>query len=368
MIGRRRAGLTLAVVCAAVTLSSVARIAAARQQCAGTATTSSVCSRVEGVASIGMTVSDLDQSIEFYTSVLGFKLEDTEEYTGEAYERLTGVFGARGRVARLRLGQESLELTQFVSPEGKPYPADSRSNDRWFQHVALVVTDMDRAYTHLRANRVRHSSSGPQTLPSWNKDAGGISAFYFKDPDGHVLEAIHFPAGKGDPKWQSPSSSLFLGIDHTAIVTADTDRSIAFYRDVLGMTIVGTSENYGPEQEQLNNVFGARLRITALRAPLGPGVELLEYLAPGDGRDYPSDVRANDLVHWHTTFIAPAPDELAVQFREFRIRWISPGLVSTDTGSPRTSSVCHVRDPDGHAVVVRSIVGAGYLLEGQIAP
>ena len=45
------------------------------------------------------------------------------------------------------------------------------------------------------------------------------------------------------------------------------------------MTIAGTSENYGVEQEHLNNVFGARLRITALRAARGPGVELLEYLA-----------------------------------------------------------------------------------------
>jgi hypothetical protein len=44
------------------------------------------------------------------------------------------------------------------------------------------------------------------------------------------------------------------------------------------MRIAGESENYGPAQEHLNNVFGARLRITALRAFARPGVELLEYL------------------------------------------------------------------------------------------
>ena len=51
-----------------------------------------------------------------------------------------------------------------------------------------------------------------------------------------------------------------------AIVVADTDVSLAFYRDALGMRVAGSSENYGSEQEHLNNIFGARLRITALRA------------------------------------------------------------------------------------------------------
>ena len=68
------------------------------------------------------------------------------------------------------------------------------------------------------------------------------------------------------------------------------------------MRIAGTSENYGPEQERLNNVFGARLRITALRAERGPGVELLEYLAPRTGRAMPSDTLANDLWYWQVTF------------------------------------------------------------------
>ena len=70
-------------------------------------------------------------------------------------------------------------------------------------------------------------------------------------------------------RWHRPTSQLFLGIDHTAIVVADTDRSLSCYRDTLGLRVVGRSENYGPEQERLNNVFGARLRITTLRAAAG---------------------------------------------------------------------------------------------------
>ncbi len=305
---------------------------------------------VQAVSAIGITVGDLDRSLEFYTGALQFELTEQTEVAGESVERLSGVFGARCRVARLRLGEEQIELTQFLAPEGRPTPADSRSNDRWFQHIAIVVSDMDKAYEHLRARRVRHASSGPQTLPAWNPNAGGISAFYFKDPDGHALEIIHFPPGKGDPRWQTGAPRLFLGIDHTAIVVADTDRSIAFYSGALGMRVAGASENYGTEQEHLNNVFGARLRITALRAPRGPGVELLEYLAPTDGRDYPADAHANDLIHWHTMLTGPDLTAAAARLTRERAAWVSPGVIAD--AQDNTSAAMQIKDPDGHAVII----------------
>lgn len=307
---------------------------------------------VSGVLSVGITVSDLDRLTEFYVRTLAFERESEAESTGDGVEHLSGTFGVRRKSAVLRLGRERIELTQYLAPEGRPIPADSRSNDRWFQHIAIVVSDMDRAYEHLRRSGVRHASPGPQTLPARNATAGGISAFYFKDPDGHVLEVIHFPPDKGDPRWQQPGDGLFLGIDHTAIVVADTARSTEFYGGLLGLRIAGTGENDGPEQERLNNVFGARLRITALRAEAGPGIELLEYLAPTDGRDYPTDARAPDLLSWTTNLAAARPDHLAEALARARARWISPGMVpglDPGTGWARALSV---RDPDGHALVI----------------
>jgi catechol 2,3-dioxygenase-like lactoylglutathione lyase family enzyme len=211
---------------------------------------------------------------------------------------------------------------------------------------------MDAAYAHLRRHRVRHASSGPQTLPSWNPNAGGISAFYFKDPDGHVLEVIHFPPGKGDARWHATSDRIFLGIDHTAIVVDDTERSVLFYRDALGMRVAGESENHGVEQERLNNVFGARLRITTLRARSGPGVELLEYLAPSDGRPIPADARANDLVHWHTTIAAPSASRLSELARNGRVRSVSSGVVALPKEFGEFEAGQHLLDPDGHAILV----------------
>ncbi len=304
---------------------------------------------VTAVADIGLTVSDLDRAVAFFTEVLSFAVMDEREVWGEPWERLQGVFGARMRIARLRLGRETIELTEYLAPGGRPIPVDSRSNDRWFQHIAIVVRDMDEAYRHLRRHGVTHASTGPQRLPDWNPAAGGIEAFYFKDPDGHVLEVIRFPPGKGDPRWQAATSSLFLGIDHTAIVVDDTDASLALYRDALGLRVAGESLNYGIEQERLNNVFGARLRITALRAPEGPGIEFLEYLAPSDGRPYPADARANDLVHWQTTLVLDDVEARLSGLLARGFRLVSSGVVAfSEADWFATASV--VRDADGHAL------------------
>jgi catechol 2,3-dioxygenase-like lactoylglutathione lyase family enzyme len=304
----------------------------------------------EEVAAVGATVSDMDSSIAFYTTVLDFETVSDRVLTGEPYDSLQGVPGTRQRVVRLRLGQEYLELTEFLAPRGRPAPTDARSNDRWFQHVAIIVSDMDSAYARLRRFKVRHASTAPQRLPETIPAAAGIRAFYFRDPDGHPLEVLQFPADKGDPRWQRSEGRLFLGIDHTAIVVGNTAASLAFYRDVLGFRVAGESMNFGPEQERLNNVQGARLRITGLRVSGGPGIEFLEYLSPRNGRSFPADERANDLVHWHTTVLVPDAQAAAAVLRRGKFRLISPGAVSLPDTALGFERGVRVRDPDGHVV------------------
>src|SRR5437763_6561644 len=184
------------------------------------------------VESVGMTVSDMDRSVAFYSALTFQKVSDIE-VLGEQYEHLEGVFGAR--IVRMQLGNEFLDLTQYLAPPGRPIPVDSRSNDLWFQHVAIVVRDMDQAFEKLRGLKVQFVSTGPQTLPPSITAAAGIKAFYFRDPDQHNLEIIYFPTGKGDPRWQETTDKLFIGIDHTAIGISNTDASLKFYRDLLGL-------------------------------------------------------------------------------------------------------------------------------------
>ena len=174
---------------------------------------------VDGVV---ISVGSLQRAIDFYTKVLTFELVSQSEVVDE---------GARSRIARLRLGREAIDLVEHVAPRGRPLPADARSNDRWFQHIAIIVNDIDQAHLWLKRHGVERTSPEPQRLPDWNPNAGGIWAFYFKDPDGHALEILQFPPDKGAARWQAPNDKVFLGIDHTAIVVGDTDASLRLYRD-----------------------------------------------------------------------------------------------------------------------------------------
>ncbi len=310
---------------------------------------------VREVGAIGLTVGDLDRESMFYTNTLPFELVSISEASGREQGALLGLSDVKLRVAMLKLGDERIRLTEHLVNKGRPIPADSQSYDHWFQHIAIVVRDIDKAYEQLRQHKVKHVSTGPQTLPAWNKGAAGIKAFYFRDPEDHVLEIIFFPPGKGDPKWQhagtKPESGLplFLGIDHTAIVVSDTDKSLAFYRDLLGLRVAGESENYGVEQEHLNQVFGARLRITGLRAERGPGIEFLEYITPPGGRDLPAGAQANDLVFWDTHLAVDDVAKLSVKLHENGAEFVSkPGSAHSQI----------VRDPDGHAMQLDEVSAA----------
>jgi catechol 2,3-dioxygenase-like lactoylglutathione lyase family enzyme len=310
----------------------------------------SAVSAKTSVESIGMTVSDMDRAVEFYSALTFQKVSDVEVF-GDDLEHLESVFGARMRIVRMRLGNEFLDLTQYLAPPGRPIPVDSRSNDLWFQHIAIVVRDMDQAFETLRELKVQFVSTGPQTLPASIKAAAGIKAFYFRDPDQHNLEIIYFPAGKGDPRWQEKTDKLFLGIDHTAIGISNTDSSLQFYRDLLGLHKVGESENFGTEQEHLNQVFGAHLRITGMRSDLGPGVEFLEYLTPRDGRVRPADVHANDVVHWQTMILTDDLDSLANKLQNSYVRFVSPGIVIMQNRAGFSKGAL-VSDPDGHDILL----------------
>lgn len=147
------------------------------------------------VVAVKLAVSDLDRSIAFYEHILTFRRDSRGKST-----------------ARLRLGEESIILTLAAPGREVPLPTDSRSNDLWFQHLALVVGDIDATYRRLLDHGVRAiSMAGPERIPDWNPDARGIRAYYFLDPDRHPLELIEFPREKGDPGGTRRAASLFSG-------------------------------------------------------------------------------------------------------------------------------------------------------------
>jgi catechol 2,3-dioxygenase-like lactoylglutathione lyase family enzyme len=310
-----------------------------------------------GTGPIIITVSDLDRSIAFYTDVLSFRQIGSRHSQLDSLDRLTGIFGTNASMATLQLGSETIELVEYHTPRGRPVPADSRSNDGWFQHLAIVVTDMDAGSARLQEHKVKQISTSPQTLPEWNQSAAGIKAFYFRDPDDHPLELIFFPPAKGDRRWHeraAPSASPFLGIDHTAIAVANTERSLSFYRDVLGFRVTGESLNYGVEQDHLNHIFGSKVQITSLRSSNSPGIELLEYISPRNARPMPTDATPADLWCVATTVIVPDLTTAVAAFSRGHIEFISTEPQDIMPFGEKDAKGILVRDPDGHMVLVRS--------------
>jgi catechol 2,3-dioxygenase-like lactoylglutathione lyase family enzyme len=314
--------------------------------------TSTVFAQAREIRGFALTVSNLDQAVAFYEQALGFRKMGERTVSDRRHDELTGVFGTRVRTARLQLGSEFIELDEYVAAAGQPVPADGRSNDLWFQHFAIVVSDMDQAWEHVSRFPIRSISSAPQTIPESNAAAAGIRAVKFKDPDGHPLELLWFPAGKGNPRWQHTGGRLFLGIDHSAIAVGNTERSAAFWRDLVGLQIAGGSLNTGPTQEQLDSAFGAVVRITGLRPKSagGPGLEFLQYLSPSGGRAAPGGTRANDIVATRTVVEVENVDALAEKLQAGDVSFISPRAVSVP-GMPWSRGLM-VRDPDGHAVLL----------------
>lgn len=308
--------------------------------------------QVSKVGPVGITVSNLYRSITFY-QMLGFRKISEVELEGSTYEKLEGIYGLHAKVARMQLGDEYIELTDYLTSGGRSIPEDARSNDLIFQHIAIVVSDMDKAYRLLRKNMVEYVSTEPQTLPASNKAAAGIKAFYFHDPDMHNIELIYFPKGKGQPKWQRTNGKLFLGIDHTAIGIRNTDSSLVFYQDVLGIPRKGESWNMGMEQAHLNFVEGASLHITGLRASAGPGIEFLQYLQPGPGKSYPTDTRTDDIWYWQTTLEVDQVDSLYNLLNAKGYAFVSKGIISIPSKHRTDVKAFIVRDPDGHAMLVK---------------
>ncbi|WP_319419659.1 VOC family protein [Pleurocapsa sp. FMAR1] len=305
--------------------------------------------QVQKVRAIGSTVSDAERSLKFYTEAFSFKLVSDITLEESYYSELEGIKATKIRLVTLQLGDEVIELIEYLDIEGKPIPTDSQSNDLWFQHLAIVVSDIDRAYDHVKSFEIEPISSGLQTLPN------GIRAFKFKDPDGHDLEIIWFPPELSKDKWQQNTEELFLGIDHSAIAVADTEQSLKFYRDLLGMEVEESNINSGEIQAHLDGLAEAKVRVTGTRPKKkGLGIELLDYIVPGTGRPFADDWQSYDIASMQVQLVVKDIDLAVNTLRENGVEIISPKIIQFPNSYPY-SQACIVKDPNGHAMMLITV-------------
>lgn len=292
---------------------------------------------------VSRNVADLGRAKAFYCDALGFSVQ-AESVLDGAWSRSIGLPDARACAARLQLGAQTLELVAFDTP-GRPYPADSEASDLWFQHLAIVVADMPSAYAQLCRHPFQPiSEGGPRQLPP---NTGAVTAFKFRDPDGHPLELIEFPPGVGDPSWQQ-RAGLFLGIDHSAIAVDDTERAVDFYTG-LGLRVAARSCNRGPAQQRLDGLADAAVAVDVVAlqpAHAGPPhLELLGYRSPR-GRALAASA-ANDIA---ADRLVLETDNLALLLRRLAdgVDAPSAAVVATEKGNAAL-----LRDPAGHRLALR---------------
>lgn len=273
----------------------------------------------------------------FYEAALGFERVGEDEWTNDETQAATGVGGRALRIT-IALGAQRLELLQFLDYPGRPYPRGSGSADLVFQHFALVAADMEAGMQRLTMHPgwMAISTDGPEQLPA---SSGGVTAFKFRDPEGHPLELLAFAADHTPAHWrrvadERSNSEPLLGIDHSAIGVSDSARSAAFYAG-LGLSVSSRSLNDDCAQARLDGTAGATVEVTALSPPAStPHVELLCYRNADHGE--PLRLRPNDLAATCLVFDAEQ----------------SEGHELTSRARTR-----HLRDPDGHLLAIRRSPG-----------
>ena len=302
------------------------------------------------IGGISLTTADADRLGGFYRQAFGFEAMETEHYGGTSFAELTGIEGAQACALPLRLGEETIELVAFTRP-GAPYPADIGSDDPRFQHIAIVVADMEAAYSRLCACEgwTAITRPAPQRLPA---SSGAVTAFKFRDPEGHPLELLAFSPDNVPLRWREAPhrDGPCLGIDHSAIVVSGTEPSVAFYRQVVGFSVGGGSLNRGREQEQLDAVPGAVVEVTALDPGTGnpPHLELLCYRSAVPSRGASAALHSNDIAATRLTLEVDDVRAMEHRLAAARVRFISTGTVALRDNRPALL----IRDPDGHALLL----------------
>lgn len=266
---------------------------------------------LSAVAGFRLVTADLPRLRHFYQGVLGFAAQGSEQAIAPDEMALLGLCGS-GLRQTLRLGEQVVAI-ECYEQAGRGYPDYGDAASLWFQHLALVVADIAPAY-HRVAAATPISSGGPQHLPA---SSGGVRAFKFRDPDGHPLELLQFPANARPLAWQdrlAADGQIGLGIDHSAISVADEEASLAFY-GAFGLEPGQRTLNQGPEQQRLDHLADVEVAVVPMQPGRGtPHLELLGYRVPRGG---------------------PGPALQANDIAATRIVW-------------RGTGPALLRDPDGH--------------------
>lgn len=139
-----------------------------------------------------------------------------------------------------------------------------------------------------------------------------------------------------------------IAADHTGITVSNLERSLAFWRDVLGFEFSHRAHQSGDMAEEITGVKGAELKLAVMKAPGGHKIELLEYLGPPNRKE-DGGLRPCDVGHVHLALTVDNLEPLLE--RVARSGWKPAGEPQTLTHGPNAGKrVIYLRDPDGTTI------------------
>jgi catechol 2,3-dioxygenase-like lactoylglutathione lyase family enzyme len=323
-----------------------------------------------GLAFAGGSVSNLDQSIEFYET-LGFMLDPaapTVWRQEEVFQRIDGIGSARGVTTRMaKMYVDAAAGGRFVIylRELRGIPRQDVSHhtawDPGASHFALVVPDAQSLWSRLKAKGTLHALSwGGQLIAPPGQQKGVIA--YITDPDGMDIEIIEQRPGVAAVEGRPARPALLPGVNHVGLVVLDSPKARAFYGDLLGGELVSPESPWmhGDFYDAAVGGHGNILRFfnesfpAAFEARLAGSDQPLSSPAPGSRISFELvefQNRKKPVVPAHVTDIGVGYVGFEVQgLEEFLARataagaeMVSDGIVTMRGGGTR---VAMIRDPD----------------------
>jgi catechol 2,3-dioxygenase-like lactoylglutathione lyase family enzyme len=137
--------------------------------------------------------------------------------------------------------------------------------------------------------------------------------------------------------------SMIKSVDHTSFTVSDVERTISFYRDLLGMELISLAERDPAFSEKVTGIPGAHLKIAYLRAPGGHHLELIEYLSPPGTR---LDTRTHNVGSAHLAFRTDDLPKMYADLKAAGVPFKSPPM-EVPAGPNKGNLAVYCSDPDG---------------------
>jgi len=153
----------------------------------------------------------------------------------------------------------------------------------------------------------------------------------------------------------SNKSFRIVSADHTGITVSNLERSLAFWRDVLGFEFSHTAHQTGELAQEITGVEGAEIKLAVLKTAGGHKIELLEYLAPADRKR--ANLRPCDVGSVNVALLVEDLDAALAKIAASG--WLAAGKPQTLKSGPNAGKrVVYMRDPDGTTIEFMQVRGA----------